>query len=216
MAAARVRPRVKVCGMRSTANVSAAADAGADAVGVITDVPVDTHREVSVDRAREVVASAPPFLATTLVTMPDSPDEAADLVARVGADHLQVHGMTDPAELGRVRAATPARLVAAVDAGDDLASLDGHADALLVDSADDTGAGGTGETHDWERAAALVERLDTPVVLAGGLTPGNVGRAVQTVRPYGVDVASGVERAEQIDPERVRAFVTAAREEVPA
>jgi phosphoribosylanthranilate isomerase len=107
-------------------------------------------------------------------------------------------------------------VVAAVDAGDDVAALDGHADALLVDSTDESGAGGTGETHDWERAAALVEDLDTPVVLAGGLAPANVGRAVRTVRPYAVDVASGVERDGAVDPERVRSFVAAARGEVPA
>ena len=216
VSATRVRPRVKVCGMRTPANVRAAADAGADAVGVIADVSVDTHREVSVDRARELVASAPPFLATTLVTMADNPDEAVRLAETVRADHLQVHGLTDPDALDALCGATTARVVAAVDAGDDLASLDGHADALLVDSTDESGAGGTGETHDWERAAALVDRLDTPVVLAGGLTPENVGRAVQTVRPYAVDAASGVERDEAVDPARVRSFVAAARAEVPA
>jgi phosphoribosylanthranilate isomerase len=202
--------------MRSVENVRAAADAGADAIGVIADVSVDTHREVSTDRAQELVGAAPPFLSTTLVTMPDRPVAAADLVTRVGADHLQVHGVTDPGELDALRAAAPARVVAAVDASDDLDSLDGHADALLVDSTDDAGAGGTGETHDWERAAALVERLESPVVLAGGLTRKNVGRAVRTVRPYGVDVASGVESGEEVDPERVRAFVAAARKEVAA
>lgn len=202
--------------MRSEANVRVAADAGADAIGVIVDVSVDTHREVSVERARTLVAAAPPFLATTLVTMADDPDEAARLVDRVGADHLQVHGFTDPDALDALRAATGARVVAAVDAGADLAPLDGHADALLVDSTDESGAGGTGETHDWTRAAALVERLDSPLVLAGGLTPENVGEAVRTVRPYAVDVASGVEREGAVDPERVRSFVAAARAEVPA
>jgi phosphoribosylanthranilate isomerase len=179
--------------MRSVENVRAAADAGADAIGVIADVSVDTHREVSTDRAQELVGAAPPFLSTTLVTMPDRPVAAADLVTRVGADHLQVHGVTDPGELDALRAAAPARVVAAVDASDDLDSL-----------------------HDWERAAALVERLESPVVLAGGLTRKNVGRAVRTVRPYGVDVASGVESGEEVDPERVRAFVAAARKEVAA
>jgi len=210
------RPRVKICGMRTPANVRAAADAGADAVGIIADVPVDTHREVSVDRARDLVAAAPPFLATTLVTMPGTPSAAADLVETIGADHVQVHGLEDPDALDTLRAATPAQVVAAVDAGADLAALDGHVDALLVDSTDESGGGGTGETHDWERAGALVDSLETPVILAGGLAPGNVGRAVRTVRPYAVDVASGVERDAAVDPERVRSFVAAAKEEVPA
>jgi phosphoribosylanthranilate isomerase len=207
---------VKICGMRTPANVRAAADAGADAVGIIADVPVDTHREVSVDRARDLVAAAPPFLATTLVTMPGTPSSAADLVETIGTDHIQVHGIEDPDTLDTLCAATPAQVIAAVDAGADLAALDGHVDALLVDSTDESGGGGTGETHDWERARALVDSLETPVILAGGLAPGNVGRAVRTVRPYAVDVASGVERDATVDPERVRSFVAAAKEEVPA
>jgi phosphoribosylanthranilate isomerase len=207
---------VKICGMRTPANVRAAADAGADAVGIIADVPVDTHREVSVDRARDLVAAAPPFLATTLVTMPGTPSSAANLVEMIGTDHVQVHGIEDPDALDALCAATPAQVVAAVDAGADLAALDGHVDALLVDSTDESGGGGTGETHDWERARALVDSLETPVILAGGLAPGNVGRAVRTVRPYAVDVASGVERDATVDPERVRSFVAAAKEEVPA
>jgi phosphoribosylanthranilate isomerase len=202
--------------MREPRDVRAAADAGADAVGVIADVPVDTHREVSVDRAADLVAAAPPFLATTLVTMPGSAAEAAALVERVGADHLQVHGLTEPAALDALREATPARVVAAVGAGDDLAPLDGHADGLLVDSTDESGAGGTGETHDWTRTREWVDRLSTPVVLAGGLTPGNVGEAVRAVRPYAVDVASGVERDGTVAPDRVRAFVDAARGGLPA
>jgi phosphoribosylanthranilate isomerase len=203
--------RAKICGMREPSDVRAAADAGADAVGVIAGVPVDTHREVSVARAADLAAAAPPFLATTLVTMPDGVAAAVDLVERTGVDHVQVHGLTGPADLDALRAATPARVVAAVGVDDDLAALDGHADALLVDSTDESGAGGTGETHDWARAREWVERLSTPVVLAGGLTPENVGEAVRAVGPYAVDVASGVERDGTVDPERVRAFVDAAR-----
>ena len=208
--------RVKICGMREPADVRAAAAAGADTVGVIAGVAVDTHREVSADRAGALVDAAPPFLSATLVTMPDEPEDAVRLVDRVGADHVQVHGLTDPAALDALRVATPARVVAAVGHDDDPARLAGHADGLLVDSTDDAGGGGTGETHDWTESRRLVERVDAPVVLAGGLTPENVGRAVGAVGPYGVDVASGVESGETVDPERVRAFVEAARGGVPA
>jgi len=211
-----VTARVKVCGMREPADVRAAADAGADAVGVIAGVSVDTHREVATERARALVDAAPPFLSTTLVTMPEEPDDAAELVDRVGADHVQVHGLADPAALDRLREATPARVVAAVGHEDEPARLAGHVDGLLVDSTDDAGGGGTGETHDWTASRRLVERVDAPVVLAGGLTPENVRRAVRAVGPYGVDVASGVESEGAVDPRRVRAFVDAAREEVPA
>jgi phosphoribosylanthranilate isomerase len=206
-----VRVRVKTCGLRDPADVRAAAAAGADAVGVVAGVSVDSHREVSLARAADLAAAAPPFLATTLVTMPDDAAEAAAAVERTGADHVQVHGLTDPAALDELRGRTPARVVAAVGADADLAALDGHADALLLDSTDESGAGGTGETHDWEAARRAVERLSTPVVLAGGLTPENVDEAVRTVRPYAVDAASGVERDGAVDGDRLRAFVDAAR-----
>jgi len=88
------------------------------------------------------------------------------------------------------------QLVAVVDPeADDLAAYADPADAVLVDSLDDAGAGGTGETHDWERTRELVASLDVPVILAGGLTPENVAEAVETVRPFAVDTASGVERS---------------------
>lgn len=208
--------RIKICGMREPADVRAAAAAGADTVGIIAGVAVDTHREVAADRAGALADAAPPFLSTTLVTMPDEPEDAVRLVDRVGADHVQVHGLTDPAALDALCSATPARVVAAVGHDDDPARLTGHVDGLLVDSTDGAGGGGTGETHDWTESRRLVERVDTPVVLAGGLTPENVGRAVGAVGPYGVDVASGVESGATVDPERVRAFVDAARGGVPA
>jgi phosphoribosylanthranilate isomerase len=89
--------------------------------------------------------------------------------------------------------------------------LDTVADALVVDSLDEAGAGGTGETHDWAATRELVTSLASPIVLAGGLTPDNVAAAVEAVDPYAVDVAGGVEdRPGRTDPEAVTAFVRAA------
>lgn len=206
--------RVKICGITREADLRAAAAAGADAVGVVADVSVETPREVTVDRAERLVAAAPPFLATTLVTMPSDPAAAADLAERVGADHLQVHGVTDPDALASLRDAVPARLLVAVgaDEGATARTVAPVADGLLVDSATDEGAGGTGETHDWSATRDLAADLDAPVVLAGGLTPDNVASAVRTADPYGVDVASGVERTGGVkDHGAVRAFVRSAR-----
>lgn len=206
--------RVKICGVTRETDLRTAAAAGADAVGVIADVSVETPREVGVERARDLVAAAPPFLATTLVTMPSDPSDAAALVERVGADHLQVHGSSDPEALARLRDAVPARLLVAVGADDPATAraVAPVADGVLVDSTTDGGAGGTGETHDWTATRDLVDDLDAPVIVAGGLTPDNVGNAVRTAGPYGVDVASGVERTGgEKDGDAVRAFVRAAR-----
>jgi phosphoribosylanthranilate isomerase len=91
------------------------------------------------------------------------------------------------------------------------------ANAVLVDSTDEDGAGGTGETHDWERTRDIRAGIETPLILAGGLTPENVAEAVETVDPFGVDTASGVERAGgEKDHDAVAAFVDRATGGEPA
>ncbi|MBC9987143.1 phosphoribosylanthranilate isomerase [Haloferax sp. AS1] len=205
--------RVKVCGVTDETDLAAVDAAGADAVGAICDVPVDTPREIPRERARELFTAAPPFLTTTLVTMPDSVDHARDLAREVGPDVLQLHGDFAADDLDSLRA-TGVGVVPVVDATDlararDLAPV---VDAILVDTPSDSGAGGTGETHDWDASRDLVAAVDAPVILAGGLTPDNVVEAVRTVEPYGVDVASGVEASGGVkDHDAVRAFVAAAK-----
>ncbi|WP_276258158.1 phosphoribosylanthranilate isomerase [Haloglomus litoreum] len=200
------RTRTKICGITREADLRTAVAAGADAVGVITDVTVESPRAVTVDRARDLLDAVPPFVTGTLVTMPENAEAAVRLVERLEPDAVQVHGLApDRVAALRVRASVP--VLPAVDATDARRYADA-ADALVVDSLDDEGGGGTGETHDWERTRDLVTELDVPVVLAGGLTPDNVATAVRTVRPFAVDVASGVEREGGVkDAEAVRAFV---------
>jgi len=187
--------RVKICGLTNPADLEVAIDAGTDAVGVIAEVPVDTPRDVSPTRARELLEGVPPFVTGVLVTMPETPAAALELLESVEPDALQIHGGLSPSEVKTVGEATDRDLIVAVDA-DDLSQLrayDGVADALLVDSVDAHGGGGTGETHDWERTRGAIDGLESPVILAGGLTPDNVAEAVATVEPFAVDVASGVE-----------------------
>jgi phosphoribosylanthranilate isomerase len=144
--------------------------------------------------------------------MADDPARAIDLVERVDPDVLQLHADLPPGDLAYVAASVDARFVLAIDATEpaDLERAREVADvvdAVLVDSLDD-GAGGTGETHDWARTRDAVATLDVPVVLAGGLTPSNVGRAIAAVDPFAVDVASGVEREDgRKDHDALRAFV---------
>jgi phosphoribosylanthranilate isomerase len=200
--------RVKICGITSPADRDAAIAAGADALGFIVDVPVDTPRAIDPDTAADLIAGVPPFVTTVLVTMPDSPSVARDRRDQVRADAIQIHGGLDPAEVAEL--AETDTVVAAVDAAhpEEAHAYDDAADALLVDSTDAEGGGGTGRTHDWTTTRELRERLASPVILAGGLTPENVTDAVRTVEPYGVDVATGVERAPaEKDHDAVAAFV---------
>jgi len=199
--------RVKICGLTRGDDLDAAVAAGADAVGLIAGVTVETPREISLGRAAELAAAVPPLVTTVLVTMPDDAATARERIEQVRPDAIQLHG-TDPETVAGL-ADVPAKVVAAVDPTDpDLDACADAADALLVDSLTDEGGGGTGETHDWERTRELVAKLDVPVVLAGGLTPENVATAVETVDPFAVDVASGVEREGGIkDHDAVRQFV---------
>lgn len=217
--------RAKICGITNAADRDAAVAAGADALGFVVDVTVDTPREIGADRARTLVASTPPFVTSVLVTMPDAPADVDRLVAETGVDTVQVHGDVAPDDLAAVGAGLdrPVPVIKAVENDVGAAErYDDVADALLVDSMTESGGGGTGRTHDWERTRAITEAVASPVVLAGGLTPDNVGRAVETVGPYAVDVATGVESSGgQKDHDAVRAFVRAAtargkREEEPA
>ena len=188
--------RVKICGFTDSADLRAAIEAGADAVGIISAVSVDTPREVDRGTAAELVAEVPPFVTATLVTMPEDADHAVDLIRAIRPDAIQLHGEFDADDIGYIRAETGIKVIPAIDHTDTERAheLDTAADAVLVDSTSEEGAGGTGETHDWEATGDLAETLTSPVILAGGLTPDNVAEAVRTAAPFAVDVASGVER----------------------
>ncbi|KTG28205.1 phosphoribosylanthranilate isomerase [Haloferax profundi] len=219
--------RVKVCGVTTETDLDVVASAGADAVGAISDVPVDTPREVTPTRARELFDSAPPFLSTVLVTMPDSVAHARELVCEARPDVLQLHADFSVEELTTLRY-EGVRVVPVVEATNlsRARAVAPAVDAILVDTPSDSGAGGTGQTHDWEATRELADAVDVPVILAGGLTPNNVADAVRTVSPDSVDVASGVEASGGVkDHDAVRAFVSEAKaacrdgedhEEVPA
>lgn len=203
--------RVKICGVTTPEDRDLVIAAGADAVGFISGVPVDTHREQPLETVADLAAGVSPFVTSVLVTAPADVAEAVERFRQAGTDAIQIHGSRSPADIESVGTQISGDVIVAVAA--DSTSLSEYADvadALLVDSAE---MGGTGETHDWERVRALRERIDGPLILAGGLDPQNVAAAVRTVDPYGVDVASGVEtEAGTKDHGAVTSFVTNARE----
>ncbi|WEL16525.1 Phosphoribosylanthranilate isomerase [Halorhabdus sp. SVX81] len=204
---------MKVCGHTRIEDVRASVRGGVDAVGVISEVPVDTPREVAPERAADLLDAVPPLVSGVLVTMPETVEDARKLVGETQPDAVQVHGTLDPDEVEELAAAIPQSVLVALDHGADLDAYADAADGLVVDSLDEAGGGGTGRTHDWDRTAELVERLDVPILLAGGLTPENVAEAVETVRPFGVDTASGVERDGGVkDHDAVEQFVDRAGE----
>jgi phosphoribosylanthranilate isomerase len=200
--------RVKLCGLTRETDLDTALAAGADMVGFVCGVPVETPRELTPARAAELIDRVPPSDTSVLVTMPETPTAGATLAEQVGANAIQVHGCS-PDEVTALTDRTEKQVFAGVDAADDaLGQYAAAADALVLDSTDEHGAGGTGETHDWDRARGIVADLDTPVLLAGGLTPANVAEAVRRVEPFGVDVSSGVEESGGVkDHEALLRFV---------
>ena len=209
--------QVKICGTTSTEDARLALDAGADWVGVIVNHS-PSPRNVSLQVARDIKRVVGRRL--VLLTVNQSLPDLRDLDALLAPEILQLHG-DETARL--VKGLTHSRLRVWKAIHGDAASLLSHAplyrdagaEAILVDArdagADGTVYGGTGKVADWNAARSLVDD-GFRVILAGGLTPENVARAVETVRPFGVDCVSGVESSKGVkDPEKVRAFVAQAR-----
>lgn len=200
------RVRVKVCGFTREADVDAAIAADVDAVGFV--LWPGSPRAVTPARARDLARRLPPWVTRVGVMVNPSPDDAAAAVAVAGLGALQLHAVTDVAPF--LTQGVPLLWVAALDpSGPPPAAPAGT--TLMLDAGDPDRHGGTGRTIDWARAADLARTHR--LVLAGGLTPDNVGSAVARVRPYGVDVSSGVEHSPGVkSADRIRRFVLAARQ----
>ncbi|MEO2241838.1 MAG: phosphoribosylanthranilate isomerase [Euryarchaeota archaeon] len=212
--------RVKICGITRARDARLAEEAGADAIGCVTEVPVPSPRSVNAETANEIFSTVSPFVSRVMVLM----DDLTALERVEEATAVQLHGTEDPSDCERARELgydviktvwvdSSGRLWLGDDRLDDarLSAYLETVDALLLDTRSETG-GGSGRTHDWTASAELADRVNVPVILAGGLTPDNVERAVRTVRPHAVDASSGVEREPGVkDPEAVRAFVRRAK-----
>jgi phosphoribosylanthranilate isomerase len=191
--------RVKICGITTVGDALHAEAAGADAIGVI--LFSDSPRCVSPERGDEIFSSVGPFISTVAVTHTKSRKD----LNRTLALHPRAIQISHPFNFPVKPAA---RILRVTRPGDPFPD---QADALVVDQ-----SMGTGRLYDPGFAGALVRRSKVPVILAGGLTPENVAGAIREVRPYAVDVASGVEvRPGVKDPAKVTAFIRASREAAP-
>ena len=189
-----MRTRVKICGITRVADGVAAAQAGADAIGVV--LWRGTPRYVDCNRAREIAQALPPFVKVVGLFVDPAPEEVSAALAEVPLDALQFHGVESPAFCRRF--GRPYLKAIAVKLEVDLleyaARYDDAAGLLFDAFAEGDLPGGTGIAFDWTRLSdAVRERLRRPIVLSGGLDPQNVERAIRAVRPWGVDVSSGVE-----------------------
>ncbi len=203
--------RVKVCGIMSESDLKSAIAGGADAVGFIVEIGGSRHK-IPAEAASDLIMKVPVFVKSVAVVAPNSIDEAEALAQKTNADILQIHGTLSPKDILALKDRVSQKIIAAVPTGSkDVYSISLAADAVLLDTFKDGQLGGTGATHDWNLSAGIARDLKTPVILAGGLNPSNVKAAIKMVRPYAVDVSSGVETGGRKDPEKVAAFVNAVR-----
>ena len=199
-----MRTRVKICGITRPEDARAAALLGADAIGLVFYAA--SPRAVSMAQAQTIVRALPAFVTVVGLFVDAAPAEIKEVLQSVRIDTLQFHGHETAEQCGRYRRPYIKALRMSEDA-DVAACARDYADAaaLLLDTYHEKIAGGTGTPFDWSRVPANV---DTPIILAGGLTPQNVAAAVRQVRPYGVDVSGGVESAKGIkDTQKMTAFI---------
>ena len=181
--------RVKICGVTTVEDATLAADLGASAIGLV--FWPQSPRFVDVEQAKRIVAALPPFVGAVGVFV--NQPGAADIAREVGLSAVQLHG-DEPPDTYR---SLPVRVIKAVavtgNGSGDLAAAIPASATVLLDAHDPVKRGGTGRAIDWTVAAAVARRR--PIILSGGLNADNVVGAVEAVRPYAIDVSSGVESA---------------------
>ncbi len=211
--------KVKICGIKTEHDLGIALKAGADAVGFITDVPVESPRKITLGQASRLISKVPVLVTSVLVIMPENADHAAGMIDTANPDVVQVHNPLPISELKQIKS-TGVKLIKTIPVPQNadpgllmkrVSELNGVADAVLLDTFIDGKTGGTGIPHNWEISREIVINAGMPVILAGGLNPANIREAARTVRPYAVDTASGVETDGKKDEKKVIDFINNAR-----
>lgn len=212
--------RIKICCMQSVEEAALAVRYGADAVGFVSAMPSGLG-PISEERIAAIVPTVPPGVSTFLLTSARDAATIADQVRRLGPTTVQIVDRPEtgcPSALRRMLPST--RLVQVVhvtgpEAVQEAVAAAPDADALLLDSGNPSlpvkELGGTGRTHDWATSRRIREVVGVPLWLAGGLTAENVGRAIGAVRPFGVDVCSGVRTNGRLDERKLARFVEEVR-----
>jgi len=213
-------PRVKICCIGNADEAALAIECGASALGLVSNMPSGPG-VISDERIREIAATVPPAIGTFLLT---SRQRVADIIEQQRFCRTNTIQICDHLTRGTHRSLKDAlpgiSLVQVVhvtrpESVEEAARVAPHVDAILLDSGNQKLAvkelGGTGRTHDWSLSRAIRERIGIPLFLAGGLTPENVGQAIEEVGPYGLDVCSGVRTDGKLDGAKLKRFFGAVR-----
>lgn len=224
-----LKTRIKICGIRSPEDIKLAALYGADAVGFITEVPVESPRKLDSDTAAALISKVPECLESVMVIMPENSSRALELIEKVNPDIVQIHSDLSPVELEVIRERTDIPIIKTLTVPAGLGASKIHSlvnrllkeiqeleksgvvDSVLLDSGIAGKTGGTGCIHDWDLSRRIAEETELPLILAGGLKPENVQEAIRVVSPYAVDTASGVETLGKKDAVKIRSFIEEVR-----
>ncbi len=192
--------RVKICGIKSAKDAILTEESGTDAIGILVGRVHPSKDFVSPKTALDLCHAVGPFTTTVLVTHYENPDKILKVAEQVPTSAIQLHSDLPPHTIKILaRKLSPRKFIAkiSVDGPDAIhraRKLSKVANAILLDSInpDTKQVGGTGHTHDWTISAQIFRESPIPVILTGGLTPKNVATAIQQVKPYGVDINTGV------------------------
>jgi phosphoribosylanthranilate isomerase len=212
-----LRVKTKICGITRLNDLNAAVTAGADALGFIVGVP-SSKRNLSLNKAAMLVKKVPVFVSSVLVTVQDSIDILIEAYDIIRPNILQIHGGKIP-KVDELRETFPnSAIIRGIRSKPgkvltDVKEISGF-DAILLDTFDPGNYGGTGKVHNWYTSERISRILDScKIILAGGLNPSNVKEAIGIVKPYAVDVSTGVESSPGIkDHEKIALFINNVRE----
>jgi len=204
--------KVKICGITNKKDALIAVNAGADAVGAVVDVPVKAPRKITCGKAKEIFSSVPVFVSTVAVIMPKNIEDVERIINCANPDVIQLQGYESPGFVSEIKNKFQIKIIKVVHIESDKFNKNfdddnkineilneireyenAGASAVVLDTKTESGIGGTGKVHNWNLSKIINEKINIPLLLAGGLSPGNVRGAIELVKPYGVDVSSNVE-----------------------
>ncbi|MBS1257250.1 MAG: N-(5'-phosphoribosyl)anthranilate isomerase [Candidatus Scalindua arabica] len=199
--------KVKICGIKTLSDAKVAVDYGADAIGFVF---AESVRNVSKEKARAIVRKLPPFVTTVGLFVNDTAENIEAICRFCGLDAIQLHGNERPSLLNKLKAFKTIKAFRIQNEKDILPIKKYKPDAILLDGYSEKNMGGTGTSFDWKIVKDI--RTSIPIIVAGGLTPLNVSRAIKIVKPYGVDVSSGVESSPgKKDRKLIKKFIDAVK-----
>jgi phosphoribosylanthranilate isomerase len=213
-------PRVKICCICSLEEAWTAINHGASALGLVSEMPSGPG-VIHETLISEIARSIPPFVSSVLLTSKRSPSEIIEQHSLCRTNAIQICDDLEPEGLCEVSKGLPGIDIIRVihvhgeDSIEEAEAVSSYVSGILLDSGSKEGSmvelGGTGRTHNWEISRRIVEAMQVPVILAGGLNPRNVTDAISLVKPYAVDVCSGVRAGGSLDSDKLRSFMIQVR-----